>query len=153
MEDRRLFTIQSYSLERERNDSLPPVHRSVVDKEDKSTMKNEFSNRITTDIKNSDSLISIYCELPGVHKNDIYITFNNNKVSIQAKKIRTYSLPEMSEIKYGTFERTMILPICVTKRENVTVTFEDGVLRIVIDKVKEGLNKFTFTFQDEEDSQ
>jgi HSP20 family protein len=99
--------------------------------------------KIPVDIVSDEKTIYIYGELPGIDKKDLVLDVYNNKITIQCKKNRSYGTPEKSEINYGEFETVIILPICVTKKETVTPTYENGVLKIKIDKLIEEQNKFS----------
>jgi HSP20 family protein len=99
--------------------------------------------RFPIDIINEEKTIYVYAELPGVSKNDVEVDFFNNKLTISFEKNRAYNVPQTSEIKYGKFVRTLTLPICITRRETVTVSYKDGILRIKIDKLVEEENKFS----------
>ena len=100
-------------------------------------------NKFPVDIVNEDKNIYIYAEIPGVNKENIDIDFYNNKLTIIVEKNRTYNEPEVSEIKFGKVERVFTLPICVTKKETVSVSYTNGVLKIKINKLIEEENKFS----------
>jgi HSP20 family protein len=101
------------------------------------------SGKFPVDIVNEDKNIYIYAEIPGVNKENIDIDFYNNKLTITVEKNRHYNDPEVSEIKFGKIERALTLPICVTKKETVIVSYRDGVLKIKINKLVEEENKFS----------
>ena len=110
-----------------------------------STRSNSRNNnyKIPVDIVNHPNYLYLYIEIPGVSKENIDVDFYNNKLTVSIDKTRTYEEPEVSEIKYGKFERVFTLPICVTKKETVTVSYVNGVLKIKIDKAVEEENKFS----------
>ena len=110
-----------------------------------STRSNSRNNnyKIPVDIVNHANYLYLYIEIPGVSKENIDVDFYNNKLTVSIDKTRTYEEPEVSEIKYGKFERVFTLPICVTKKETVTVSYVNGVLKIKIDKAVEEENKFS----------
>jgi HSP20 family molecular chaperone IbpA len=99
-------------------------------------------NKVNIDIVNEDKFMYVYAELPSVPKENIDVSFYNNKITIFAEKTRPYDLPEMSEIKYGKYERTITLPFCITKKESVSLNFNNGMLKIKINKELEEENKF-----------
>ncbi len=94
------------------------------------------------DIVETETTVIVYVE---VGKSDgIEISVFNNKFTIKGKKSKPYRTTAVkSEIYYGEFERTVILPISVTSEENVSLKVEHGVLAAVIDKEKELQNSFT----------
>ncbi len=110
-----------------------------------STRSNSRNNnyKIHVDIVNHPNYLYLYIEIPGVSKENIDVDFYNNKLTVSIDKTRTYEEPEVSEIKYGKFERVFTLPICVTKKDSVTVSYTNGVLKIKINKAVEEENKFS----------
>lgn len=107
----------------------------------RSNSRNNY--KIPVDIVNHPNYLYLYIEIPGVSKENIDVDFYNNKLTVTIDKTRTYEEPEVSEIKYGKFERVFTLPICVTKKETVTVSYVNGVLKIKINKAVEEQNKFS----------
>jgi HSP20 family protein len=99
--------------------------------------------KFPVDIVNEENVIYIYAEIPGVTKESIDVDFYNNKLTISADKNRNYENPEMSEIKFGRCERTLTLPICVTRKDAVAVSYNNGILKIKINKLVEEENKFS----------
>jgi HSP20 family molecular chaperone IbpA len=100
-------------------------------------------NMFPIDIVNEEQTIYIYAELPGIKKESIDIDIYNNKLTIIANRTKPYEEPEVSEIKSGHMERTLTLPICVTRKETVSVNLNDGILKIKINKLIEEENKFS----------
>lgn len=99
------------------------------------------------DIIEEDSTIYVYTEIPGVNKENIKIDFYNNALTIEVEKTPPYNRNTTTEIKYGRFSRTVTLPICVTRKETVGVTYNNGVLKIKINKLVEEENKFSMSVQ------
>jgi len=100
-------------------------------------------HKIPVDVVNEEKTITIYAEIPGINKENITVDFYNNKLTISAEKVRTYQSVEVSELKFGRYERVITLPLCVTCQETVGVTYENGVLKITIAKCVEEENKFS----------
>jgi HSP20 family protein len=95
------------------------------------------------DIVDTKNNMYVYIELPGVTEDSIGVDFFNNKLSISGEKLKRYTAPaSKNEIVYGRFIRKITLPISVTNQDNVNVTYENGVLTLIIDKKKEAQNKF-----------
>jgi HSP20 family protein len=94
-----------------------------------------------------DNFIYVYAEIPGVNKENISIDFYNNSITIDINKPPLYNRLQNGEIRYGKFNRTITLPICVTKKETVAVTYNNGVLKIKINKLVEEENKFSMSVQ------
>lgn len=102
--------------------------------------------KIPIDIVNNESETVIYADLSGIDKSTINVDFFNNKLVIRAEKTKLYSaLPQVSEIKYGKFERTITLPFAVTKKEAVSTSYNNGMLIVKINKDFEYENKFSIT--------
>jgi HSP20 family protein len=102
-----------------------------------------------TDIVVADRYITIFVELPGIEKNDIKLDFFNNKLDITANRKKPYEDEDTdievkkSEIHYGQVKRKISLPISVTNKDNVEVTFNNGLLKVVVDKQQEEKNRFS----------
>lgn len=118
---------------------LAPVSRNILGQ----SALNQSRPSIPIDIVNEENLITIYAEVPGVDKDKIVIDFFNNELTIIIDKSKPYTVSEVCEIKLGKFKRTITLPICVTKKETVNVSCENGVLKIKINKMLEEENKFS----------
>jgi HSP20 family protein len=99
--------------------------------------------KIPVDIVNEEKTIYIYAELPGINKENIEVDFYNNKLTVSAEKVKAYETPGISEIYYGNLERTLTLPICVTVKEAVSVSYNNGILKIKINKLLEEENRFS----------
>lgn len=104
--------------------------------------------KIPVDIVNEEKTIYIYAEIPGVNKENIDVDVFNNNITITAQKSKPYENPELCEIKSGNYERTLVIPICVTRKETVNVTYNNGVLKIKINKLLEEENAFKIKPQD-----
>jgi len=107
------------------------------------TRRPESDRKIYLDLVNDEKSIVVVAQIPGVKKDSIDVDFYNNKMTIKCEKKREYQNPAVSEIAYGTLSREITLPICVTKREAVTVSYSDGMLTIYINKRLEEENKFS----------
>jgi HSP20 family protein len=106
--------------------------------------QNRSGIKFPIDIINEEKTIYIYAEMPGALKETIYVDFFNNNLTITADKNKTYdAIPETSELKYGKYDRSITLPICITKKEAVSISFKDGILKLKINKLVEEENKFS----------
>ena len=101
------------------------------------------------DIVYEEKSIYIYAELAGVQKETITIDVYNSMLTISAEKIRSYDNPRISEIKFGKLERVINLPICITHKETLSSTFQNGLLKIKIDRLIEEANRFSVQPTDE----
>jgi len=86
------------------------------------------------------SELVLRAELPGVKKEDISLTISDNRLTLKGEIKRQEEVSEdsyyMSEIRYGSFSRTITLPVDVDS-ENVKATFKDGVLEVILPKKEE----------------
>lgn len=98
---------------------------------------------IPIDMVNEEKTIYIYAELPGVQKEHIVIDVYNNTLTISAEKTHSYNNPAVNELKFGKFQRVLTLPICITRSETVSSTYQNGVLKIKINKAVEEANRFS----------
>ena len=101
--------------------------------------------------------IKIYVNMSGIKADDIDVDFFNNIVNIKGERHRPYietdCVIHKKEIVYGSFERVINLPISVTNRDSVNITFDNGILLISIDKTRETRNRFSMRVNNQEDVQ
>ena len=119
------------------------ILNSVFDKDwDNST---EISSAWTPaiDIQESGKSFFIYADLPGLSKNDIKVSVENNTLSISGKKERSKNEDNDSfhyrERRYGSFKRSFKLTENVDDKK-ISADFSDGVLSITIPKLKSTLS-------------
>lgn len=85
----------------------------------------------------------ITAALPGMRKEDIDISFENNTITISGER----ELKEEEDTKYhhiesrfGKFKRSLPLPNTIDA-ENINATYENGVLTVTVPKLKEKAGK------------
>ena len=92
------------------------------------------------DILDRDDDIMVRAELPGVDRKDLEVTISGNSVTIKGVTSHEEKQEEGSyfrqEISKGSFCRTLGLPGNVDT-SNPKATFEDGVLKLTLDKAEE----------------
>lgn len=82
----------------------------------------------------TDGSLVIRAEMPGIDPDeDVEITVTDHRLHLTAER-RSETKEEdvkgwRSEFRYGSFERTMPLPLGATE-DDVTATYEDGILEI-----------------------
>ncbi len=93
--------------------------------------------------ENKDSFV-LKAELPGMKKEDVKVTLQNNILTIsgekkqeQEEKGKTFHRIERS---YGSFNRTVELPVAV-KTDAIKADFKDGILTVELPKVEEAKPK------------
>lgn len=92
------------------------------------------------DIKETDDALVLVAELPGMKKNEVNITLENQVLTLAGE--RTFERDEAKENyhrverAYGTFSRSFSLPKNINAAE-VNATFNSGVLTVSIPKAPE----------------
>jgi HSP20 family protein len=94
-------------------------------------------------LENKDSFI-VRAELPGMKKEDVKVTLQNNVLVISGEKKREEEQKDQNvhkvERSYGTFYRTFELPVTVNSK-NIQAEFKEGVLTLELPKVEEAKPK------------
>lgn len=92
------------------------------------------------DIAETENGLTFYAELPGMNKEDVDVTLENNVLTLRGERKFERDAKEENyhriERSYGSFSRSFSLPSNV-KSEACQATFKDGVLRIDIPKAEE----------------
>jgi HSP20 family protein len=92
------------------------------------------------DIFDRDGSLVVKAELPGVKKDDVSVEMEGHDLVIQGKREEKTETKEESfyrmERSSGSFYRRIPLPEGV-KDENVTASYEDGVLEVVVPRPQE----------------
>lgn len=90
-----------------------------------------------------DSLV-LRAEIPGVEAKDIDIQVAREAVSIAGEHRYEKKTEEKgffrSELRYGSFQRTIPLPVAVENTQ-VQADFKDGILQLTLPKVQEAKHK------------
>ena len=91
------------------------------------------------DVIDKDDKLLVRAELPGVEKDDLDITINGDRLTIEAK--REYKEEEKeeayfrNEMAYGRLARTVYLPVDV-EGDKAKAELKKGILEIMLPKVK-----------------
>ncbi len=97
-----------------------------------------FSPRI--DISEKGNQLIIDAEVPGVKKEDLKITLQDNILTIEGEKKNVSDEDERryykTERSYGSFKKSFTLPEDVDS-EKVDAKFKNGVLEILLNKIEE----------------
>jgi HSP20 family protein len=92
------------------------------------------------DIQETDDSYRIHAELPGLTKDDIQITLENNVLRLSGERKFEKDVKEENyhriERTYGTFSRSFALPTLVSS-DKVEAKFENGVLSILVPKAEQ----------------
>lgn len=133
------------------------INGSRIRQEDAKHNINEFEKRITeenydewldNDYEEGQLSIDVYqtpknlvikSTIAGVKTNDIDISINNDMLTIRGKREMKEKIDSADylyrECYWGGFSRSIILP-CEVKAEKIDAYLEDGVLTIILPKVK-----------------
>jgi len=91
----------------------------------------------TMDVQESDRVMNIYLDLPGVSKEDIIIDINENMCTINGeRRLQPHEEGmhyEIAERSFGFFARAVLIPENVNL-EDIKASFENGVLCVSIKK-------------------
>ncbi len=104
-----------------------------------------FDNNLVphTDIYEENDQLVIKTELPGISKEDVNITLQTDRLTIKAEK-KEYVVEDTAryvrERQYGQYLRSLTLPFPV-KEEEISATFENGVLELRLSKADEAKAK------------
>jgi HSP20 family protein len=92
------------------------------------------------DIQETDDAYRIHAELPGLTREDIQITLENNVLRLSGErkfeKDATKENYHRIERTYGTFTRSFALPTQVSP-EKVEAKFDNGVLSVTVPKAEQ----------------
>lgn len=92
------------------------------------------------DIQETDEAYRLHAELPGLKKEDVQITLENNVLRLSGerkfeKDVKQDSYHRIERV-YGTFSRSFALPHQVSS-DKVEAKFDNGVLSIVVPKAEQ----------------
>ena len=94
-------------------------------------------------VENQDDYV-VKAELPGVNKNDVKITVQNDVLTIRGEKKSEKEEKENSyhriERSFGVFQRSFTLPKSV-KNEKIEASYDNGVLTVKLPKIEEAKPK------------
>lgn len=97
-----------------------------------------------TDIVEHDDNFVVNVELPGMRKEDVKITMQDNTLMIRGEKKEERESKGSSyhrvERSYGSFQRSFALPSTV-KAESIEAAFKDGILTVSLPKSEEAKPK------------
>jgi len=101
---------------------------------------NGFGNGFKVDLKENETSYVVCADLPGMNKDSIALDFNNNYLTISAKRDDSIEDKDENfvrrERRYGEFRRSFYIDNVDDK--NITASFKDGVLNINLPKLSQG---------------
>ena len=96
------------------------------------------------DIRESEDELVVSADLPGLTKDDIEVTVEDNRLTVSGERKWDEETREdryhRIERAYGKFSRTLTLPSAVNA-ERVEASFKDGILNVTIPKAEEAKRK------------
>jgi len=98
------------------------------------------------DVYDQKDCLVVKAELPGIDKKDVKVSIDGDVLSIRGEIKKEQEVKEKdyyySERAYGSFYRTLPLPVAVQK-EKVKASYKDGILTIELPKSEEAISKET----------
>lgn len=98
----------------------------------------------SVDIAERDEDYLVKVELPGVNKDDVKITLQDNVLTIRGEKHQENESKDSRyhrvERTYGGFQRSFVLPSAV-KSEKIDASYKDGILTVSLPKAEEAKPK------------
>lgn len=95
------------------------------------------------DLKEDVTSYTVEADLPGVKKEDIALDYDNNYLTISAKRDETIEDNKDNYVRkekyYGEFRRSFYVDN--VDENNVNASFTDGVLKITLPKKEKGIQK------------
>jgi HSP20 family protein len=96
------------------------------------------------DIREHEDAYLVEVELPGLTKDDVKITMENNILTIQGEKKHEKEEKRgdyhRTERVYGSFQRSFTLPSSV-KNDKIEAQYKNGILTVTLPKVEEAKPK------------
>ncbi len=105
-------------------------------------MQSAWSPAVDIAERENDYLVKV--ELPGVNKDDVKITLQDNILSIRGEKKHEKETNEQNyhrvERAYGAFQRSFTLPTTV-RADRIEAAYKDGILSVTLPKAEEAKPK------------
>lgn len=96
------------------------------------------------DVAEHENQYVVKVELPGVTKDDVKITIQENVLTIRGEKKQETETKDSNfhrvERSYGSFQRSFSLPTHV-KNEKIEASYKDGILTVTLPKAEEAKPK------------
>ncbi len=116
-----------------------PLLRDLFDGEERVVT---YAPRVDV-VENKENFV-VRAELPGMKKDEVKLTLENNVLSLSGEKRHEEKRDEdnyhLMETRYGKFERSFRLTDNID-RSNIVADYKDGVLTITLPKTKESQSK------------
>ena len=105
------------------------------------TTKSSYTDAFvpSIDVSEKGNQLFIEAEIPGIKKEDLKLTIQDNILTIEGEKKNNFDDEKrylINERRYGSFKRSFTLPEDINS-EKGNAEFKDGVLFITLEKVEE----------------
>jgi len=101
------------------------------------------SNSFKVDLKEDENNYTIDADLPGIKKEDISLEYDNNYLTISAKREETVENKDDAFVRrertYGEFKRSFYIDNI--DENTVDASFTDGVLKVILPKKEKGIQR------------
>jgi HSP20 family protein len=125
-----------------KDDFYSPFFRNFFE-DDFFSALNYMQGNIRVDLKETDDKYLVEADLPGIKKEDINIDFDNNHLTISAKRNETVEDKNENYVRrerhYGELRRSFYVDN--VDENNISASFSDGVLKITLPKLTKGNNR------------
>jgi HSP20 family protein len=106
-------------------------------------LRTEWSEEVwspSVDISETEDNVIIKAEMPGLNKDDVKISLQDNTLTLMGEKKQEKVEKDANyhrvERSYGVFNRSFTLPTSV-KSDKIKATYKDGILSITLPKTEE----------------
>jgi len=135
------FPTDTLSMQREINKMFDSFFRGGI-QDDGSLIPSVWTPAV--DVAEDENEYVVKVELPGVSKDDVKITMQENILTIRGEKKEEKETKESHfqrvERSYGSFQRSFTLPTHV-KNEKIEASYKDGILTVTLPKAEEAKPK------------
>ena len=100
-------------------------------------------------VKETNDKLKVELAAPGFSKKDFEVTLDEDILHISAEKSEKKQDEEKEtgytrkEFSYNSFKRSLKLPVAINQDEKVRATYDNGILKIALDKIKEAKEDHT----------
>lgn len=98
----------------------------------------------SVDISETPQQYDIRAEVPGIKKEDVKVSLNNNVLTISGEKKSESEVKDKKvhrcESYYGSFQRSFVLPDSIAS-DKASAAFKDGILTVTVPKSEQAKEK------------
>jgi len=94
-------------------------------------------------VRETKDLLKVEVAAPGFSKKDFEVTLDEDVLQISAEKSKEEEKEDKDigysrkEFSYNSFKRSLRLPVAINQEQKVKATYENGILKIALKKIKE----------------